>query len=126
MVNGIEVDNSSFSFNITNRKLRFVNGHHFPNVYVPENFNFDVERAKSRLLGREVIITGSWGPPRNLGKISAKDLQGSSTELIIVPVRCEEKIELRVAWQIWVATMPYVFYVDVMTGEIIQEGQTHT
>ena len=122
-INNIEIYDTSFSFNLRNRALYFCNGHHFPNVYVPENFNFDIERAKLQLLGREVIISG-WGGPMNFGKVKAKDLQGSAADLIIVPQRSEEKIELRVTWRIGVSTMPYVFYVDVMNGEIIMEGAT--
>ena len=107
-INEIEVYKSNIVFNILNRSLLFCNGHYFPNIYVPEKINFDIERAKSQLLG----------------KITKKHLQECETNLIIVPLRTEEKIELRVAWKIYLSTMYYVYYVDVMTGEIVQEEST--
>jgi len=123
VVNDIEVYNTEIVFHTQNNKLVSCYGNNFPEIYVPENFNFDIERAKLQLLGREVIISG-WGGPMNLGKVKAKDLQGSAADLKIVPQISEEKTELRVTWKISVNTMPYVFYVDVMTGEIIAEGAT--
>lgn len=122
--NDIEVSGTNLIFRIKNRALYFCTGNYYPNVYVPENFNFTVEQAKSKLLGKEVILTG-WSGPYSLGKIKSDNMQESITGLIIVPLITEEKIELRVAWKIDLSsTMHYVFYVDVMTGEIIQEEAT--
>ena len=123
LINEIEVYKSNIAFNILNRSLRFCNGHYFPNVYMPEKINFDIERAKSQLLGKEVIHLGFAGQ-YSLGKITKKHLQECETNLIVVPLRTEEKIELRVAWKINLLTMYYVYYVDVMTGEIVHEEST--
>ena len=122
-IRDIEVDYSEFVFHTRNEKLVYCDGNHFPNVYIPKKFNFDSKRAKSQLLGKEVSHWG-WRGPSSFGKIKAEHLQKCATRLIIITLRSEEKIELRLAWQIEVDAMYYIFCVDVMTGEIIQEEPT--
>jgi len=123
IINEIEVAYSEILFHTQTRSLISCYGNHFPKVYVPEKFNFDVERAKSQLLGREVFHSG-WTGTYSAGIVTAEHLKGCAANLIIIPVKTDEKIELRVAWQINVDTMYNIFCVDVMTGEIIQEIPT--
>jgi hypothetical protein len=124
VINDIEVDNTVMLLHTRNWKLYQCRGNHFPNVYVPKKFNFNVEQAKSLLLGKE-IIHWSWGGPYSEGIVSKEHLQQSTAKLIIVPVKTDEKIELRVAWQINLqAPLYYIFEIDVMTGEIIREMPT--
>jgi len=122
-INNIELYGTGIVFHIINKAVYLCWGNHFPNVYVPEKFNFDIERAKSKLLGKEVIHLG-WAGEYSFGKIKKEHLRESATNLIVVPLKTEEKIELRVAWKIYLASLYYIFYVDVMTGEIIQEEPT--
>jgi transglutaminase/protease-like cytokinesis protein 3 len=120
IINGIEVDDTQFAFFIYYKTLTSCDGNHFPNVYVPENFNYDVERAKSKLLGKE-IIHGGWGWSDTI-VVTTEHLQQVVAKLIIVPKKTDEKIELRVAWQIYL--LNYIFEIDVMTGEILRKGST--
>ena len=123
IINGIEVDDTQFSFFTHNKTLVYCEGNHFPHVYVPENFNYDVERAKSKLLGMDVVHWG-WGWS-DTAFVTTEDLQQSVTRLLIVPVETTEKIELRVVWQInLIAPLYYIFEIDVMTGGIIRKGAT--
>jgi len=122
-INNIEMYGTGIVFHIINKAVYLCCGNHFPNVYVPKKFNFEIERAKSKLLGKEVIHLG-WAGEYSLGKIKTEHLQESVTNLIVIPLKTEEKIELRVAWKIYLASLHYIFYVDVMTGEIIQEEPT--
>jgi hypothetical protein len=96
-------------------------GNYFPNVYIPKKFNFNIEQAKSQLLGKEVFHWG-WGGQYSAGVVTAEHLQGCPANLIIVPLTSDEKIELRVAWKI--EALHCVFEIDVMTGEIIREIPT--
>ena len=57
-INNIEVDYTGISFRTQSWKLVSCRGNHFPDIYVPEKFNFDMERAKSQLLGKEIF---HWG-----------------------------------------------------------------
>ena len=120
-INNIEVDYTSILFHTQNRKLVSCYGNHFPNVYVPKKFHFDTEQAKSQLLGKELFHWG-WSGLYSAGVVTVEDLQQSTTKLIIVPVTTDEKIELRIAWQVYL--LHYIFEVDVMTGEIIREMST--
>lgn len=124
IINDIEVEYTGIMFHTQNRKLVSCYGNHFPNVYVPEKINFDVEQAKSQLLGKEIFHWG-WGGQYSAGIVTVEHLQQSTTKLIIIPVTTDEKIELRVAWQINLAgPLHVIFEIDVMTGEIIREMPT--
>ena len=121
IINGTEVDYSEILFHTQNKKLVSCYGNNFPNVYVPKKFNFEVEQAKSQLLGKEIFHWG-WGGQYSAGIVTAEHLQKSTSRLIIVPVTTDEKIELRVAWQISLKVPSnYIFDVDVMNGEILRE-----
>jgi uncharacterized repeat protein (TIGR02543 family) len=123
IINNMEVDYSGINFYTQSEKLVSCYGNHFPEVYVPEKFNFSVEKAKSQLLGKEVIHLG-WTGPYSEGIVTEDLLQQSITELIIVPLKTDEKIELRVAWKIFISSLHHIFEIDVMTGEIIREKPT--
>ena len=116
-INNLEINNICIVFHTRNRALYSCDGNYFPNVYIPEKFNFDLERAKSRLLGKEIFHVG-WGGEYSLGIIKAKHLKDCPANLIVVPLITDEKIELRIAWQIKTLA---IFAVDVMTGKIIRE-----
>ena len=124
IIHNVEIDFTEILFHTQNKKLVSCYGNHFPNVYVPKKFNFDVKQAKSKLLGKEIVHWG-WEGPYSAGTVTAEHLQQCTTNLIIVPITTDEKIEIRVAWQInLIAPLNYIFKVDVMTGEIITETST--
>jgi len=123
-INDIEIVNTEILFHTHNWKLVSCYGNYFPDVYVPEKFNLNIEQAQSLLLGKEIIHWG-WGGPYSAGIVTTEHLQQSTANMIIVPVTTDEKIELRVAWQIYLkAPLHYIFEIDVMTGEIIRENPT--
>ena len=122
IIHDIEIDYTEILFHTQNKKLVSCYGNHFPNVYVPKKFNFDIEQAKSKLLGKEIVYWG-WGGPYSAGTVTSEHLRECTTNLIIVPITTDEKIEIRVAWQI-LTPLYYIFEIDVMTGEIIREMPT--
>jgi hypothetical protein len=122
-INDIEIDYTEILFHTQNRKLVSCYGNHFPNVYIPEKFNFNAEQAKSKLLGKEIFHWGGGGQ-YNAGTVTTEHLQQCTAKLIIIPITTDEKIELHVAWQINIAPLYYIFEIDVMTGEIIREMPT--
>jgi len=123
--NGIVVDGTELMFNTRNWELREGHGNHFPDVYVPKQFNFNVEQAKSILLGKDIVHLDYFGKPFTVGIVTSEHLRQSISKLIIVPIRTNEKIELRVAWQIrLLPPLSHIFEVDVMTREIIREKPT--
>jgi len=123
-INNIEVTNTAISFRVQSKQLVFCAGNHFIDVYVPKIFNFSLEQAKSQLLGKEIIHLG-WGGPYSAGIVTENHLQQSTAKLIIIPLTTDTKIEIRVAWQIYLdSPLHYIFEIDVMTGEIIRERPT--
>ena len=124
-VKGIEVEWTDIVFHTKNRAVEFCNGNHFPYVYVPKKFKFDAEQAKSQLLGKEIFHYNIGGQQYSAGFVTTGHLQQSTTKLIIVPIKTDDKIELRVAWQIYLGSpLHYIFEIDVKTGEIIREMPT--
>jgi len=124
IIHNVEIDFTEILFHTQNKKLVGCYGNHFPNVYIPKNFNFSVEQAKAKLLGKEIVHWG-WTGPYGAGTVTAEHLQQCTSNVIIVPVTTNEKIEIRIAWQInLLAPLDYVFEIDVMTGEIIGETPT--
>ena len=124
VINGIEIDNTVIIFHTQSQKLVSCYGNYFSDVYVPKKFNLDMEQAKSKLLEKEIFHWG-WGGQYSAGIVTAEHLQQCTAKLIIVPITTDEKIELRVAWQINLeAPLYYIFEIDVMTGKIIREMPT--
>lgn len=123
MVDTIEVLNTQIHFNIKNRELVNVGSNWYPDIYIPENFVLNQEQAKSKLVGKKVSHYTFSGDIIYL-TISAADLNSSVVKLAILPVTTNEMIELRVTWQIWIDSVAYKIYVDVMNGEILREEPT--
>ena len=124
IINNIEIDYTGILFQTQNKKLVSCYGNHFPNVYIPKKFNFNIEQAKSKLLGKEIIHWDIGGNPYSLGNVAEEHLQKAFAKLIIIPVTTDEKIELHITWQIYLDSLYYIFEIDVMTGEIIREIPT--
>ena len=116
MADTIEVLDTKIYFRIKNRELVTVANNWFPDIYIPDNFVFNQEQAKSKLVGKKVSYY-SWGK-RDM-TISAADLNSSVSKLVIMPIKTDETIELHVAWQIWIESAAYIIYMDVMTGNIL-------
>ncbi|HLP75128.1 MAG TPA: hypothetical protein VK155_19655 [Bacteroidales bacterium] len=122
-VDNIEILNSSILFVLTNKGLTTCLGNWYPEVCVPDSFNFDQSKAKSTLIGQEVTY-GSWSGVGTSKTITENDLNECDFTTLIKPVEYSDKIELRVCWKIYASRINYIFYVDVMTGELISKGST--
>jgi hypothetical protein len=122
-VENIEILNSSILFVLTNRGITTCLHNWYPEVYIPDNFNYDQTKAKAVLVGQQITI-GSWGGAETSKTITKNDLSGCSSNLKIMPIVSSDKIELHVCWKINAPNLSYIFYVDVMTGEIISKGTT--
>lgn len=118
-VDTIEILNSMIVFHITNKEVTWCVGNWFPEINVPNEFNINQEKAKSLLNKKEVSHYTIAGEEYKV-TISNIDLDLSKVNLKILPRETENKIELRVCWQINIpGPVYYKMYVDVITGEII-------
>lgn len=118
-IDTIEILNSMIIFHITNNEVTWCVGNWYPVINVPKEFNISPTKAKSILNNKEVSHYTIAGDEYKV-TISNIDLDQSSVNLKVLPKVTEDKIELRVCWQINIpGPVYYKMYVDVMTGEII-------
>lgn len=122
-VDNIEILNSSILFVLQNKYLTTCLHNWYPEVYIPNNYNYDQAKAKSTLIGQQITY-GSWGGPGTSKTITENDLSKCSFDLKIMPIDFTDKVELRVCWRISAPNLNYIFYVDVMTGEILGKSST--
>ncbi len=113
-----EVINSKIYFWVINSEVVQCLGNWYPQIYVPQNYFVDQEQAKSLLIGRIVSHLGFSGDEYYV-KILSEYLSSSSAKLSIVPFIQNDRIEVRITWEIFVPHASYKLYVDVMTGEIV-------
>jgi hypothetical protein len=123
-IDTIEVMYSQIIFHVKNREIHYCTGNWYPEVYIPRRFNIDRDKAKSSLLNYVVWHSTIAGVPYS-ATVSAASLAAGTTMLVVFPVITDDKIELRVTWQINIpGPVYYLIFVDVMTGEIIGEQPT--
>jgi hypothetical protein len=123
-INDIEVLYSEIIFNLKNGEVYYCLGNWFKDVYIPAKFNISLDKAKSSLENKTVSHSTIAGQIYDI-KITSLDLNSSIVRTVILPITYNEKIELRVAWEINIpGPVYYLLYVDVMTGEIIGKVPT--
>ena len=121
-VDTIEVLYSDIVFRFDEGELVNCTGNWFPNIYIPSKFNFTETEAKNNIIGKRVSHFGWTG--EYFETISKSSLEKCRTSLKIVSLRLTDKIELRVAWEIYLPSVSAIVYVDVMTGLIIRQEST--
>jgi hypothetical protein len=123
-VNDIEVLYAQVTIEIKNGSLFACSGNWFPDIYIPDKFNFSESAAKSHLVGKNVTHYDIGGQKYYVN-ISKPDIDKCSGLLKVIPVKSENKIELRLTWMFDIPGPVYCkVYADVMTGEIIQQTPT--
>jgi len=123
-IDTIEVLYTQIIFHLKSRELVYCAGNWFPNVYIPNKFNISMENAKTSLLNKVVWHSTIAGVPYS-ATITAASLAASTTHLVVYPNTVDNQIELRVTWQINIpGPVYYIIFVDVMTGELINELPT--
>jgi hypothetical protein len=123
-IDTIEVMYTMILIHLTNGVVTSCYGNWFPEIYIPAKFNFSQAKAVSDLEGKVVSHYTFVGAEYTVS-ISKADLGKSSVSLKVLPIETEDKIELRVCWQINIpGPVYYKIYVDVMTGAIIGQEPT--
>ncbi len=122
-INTIEILNSTIIIKVLNGELSYFNGNWYPRVYIPKSFNFSSDEAKS-ILENKVVEHFGWGGPFE-AVVTQESLDKSSVGLVVYPKKAENKIELFITWTVDIPSpVFYIFYVDVMTGNIISSRPT--
>jgi hypothetical protein len=119
--NGYEVFNTDLFIFLDINGVYMIGGNWYPKINIPDSNEFDLEKAKQSLYGHKISFL-CW-TPINI-TVSAENIQEDARK-VIIPYKIEDRIELRVAWEILIyssgSTPLWIIYVDVMTGEIIME-----
>ncbi len=102
----------------------YCSGNWYPEIYIPEEFEVSAEEAINSLEGRTVTHYTFAGQPYHI-LIEKDSLEGIEAGLAIVPKESNHELRLHVTWLIELPfPVAYRFYIDVMTGEIIQSSPT--
>jgi hypothetical protein len=120
-IDSLEVVHSSISIILENGKVTHCKGNWYPEIYIPETFNYDREESKARLLNTKMYAE----EVQDSVIITENNLNESIVRLVIFPLESTEKIELRIAWEIYIPSpFYYLLYIDVMTGGVIAKECT--
>jgi len=123
-IDTIEVIDSKIIIDVYNGYIGNCSGNWYPEIFIPSRFNIELDEAKHYLIGKQVTHHGI-GDESYTVTITNKDILQSRTSLKILPLRTETKIELRVAWLIYMPNpVNYNIYIDVMTRKIIYQDPT--
>jgi hypothetical protein len=123
-IDTIEVINSKIIIDVYNGYIGNCLGNWYPEIFIPARFNIELDEAKHYLIGKQVTHHGI-GDESYTVTITKQDILQSRTKLIIIPIRTDTKIELRVAWLIYMPNpVNYNIYIDVMTKKIIYQDPT--
>ena len=118
-----EVSDTRIFFRITNGEVVSCIGNWYPEIYIPQDFNISQDEAKKNLINR-IVSHYTLAGVKYYFPVTSEHLNESVVSLSIYPVTTDDKIELRVAWKIWIQSLSYIFYVDVMTGDVIGQEAT--
>jgi hypothetical protein len=121
-IDTVELLSSSILINIRGEEVTYCLGNWFPDIYIPKRFNITSEKATKLLLNRKVTHY-TWGGSIEM-VITSESLHGSTARLVIITIEREDRIEIHVAWKIYIPRVSFILYVDVMTGEVIGEEPT--
>ena len=122
-IDTVEVIDSRIVFQVLNGELSRCVGNWYPEVYIPATFNFNPDNAKSLLVNKVITQYSMSGEYEET--ITQESLDESSVRLVIIPITTDDKIELRVSWQVHIPALSHKIYVDVMNGKILVEEPTY-
>jgi hypothetical protein len=121
-VDSLEIQGTTLSFSIKNGEVFLCWGRRFPGLSLPENVELDETRIKGMLVGRDASYLDFIGNWRH-DKVTAKDLDGAKFKLLMKQFDFEDRIEVRLVWEVCVPDAScYIAYVDALTYQIISDG----
>ena len=121
-IDSIEVLSTSILINLRGKEVYYCVGNWFPDIYIPDRFSLTGREAQDLLVNRTVTHF-TWGGPVTL-KITSESLQGSTIDIVALPLEKNNHLEMHIAWKIYVPGVSFILYVDVMSGEVIREEPT--
>ena len=123
---GYEVLNTAFYVFLDHDGVYMIGGNWYPQITIPDQDNYTLDQAKESLYGHQITF---WCWNQVEITVSESNIKPESRK-VIVPFETDDRMELRVAWEIYIKGSPdssipiWVIYIDSMTGEILQEYMT--
>ncbi len=120
---GLEVYNSTVRFHITNGKITWCTGNWYPEIIIPEKYKTNEKTIKSMLSGKVVGHYNIAGQ-LNTMTISKSNLENAQFSKLIYPLETNKEIKVHVVWEVLVPDVFFRFFIDVMSGDILQQTPT--
>ncbi len=123
---GLEVYNTLFYLWMDTEKVYRIDGHWYPEIHIPELDQISPAKAQEFLIGTEIVWLSKTGDRQVYTVTSESFLE--EVEKIVVPVRDEDSVELRVTWRLGIKGLSedypsWYIYVDTSAGETIRTVQ---
>jgi len=122
-IDTLEVTNTNFNLIINNGEVVNCWGNWYPDVYIPKKLNFNYNKIRNKLIGRDASYTGLTGEVYH-NRVTTGDVESAEFKLMVKPIYLEERIEVRLVWRVYVNSASYFAYVDAVTLEILEDGST--
>ncbi|MFH2032746.1 MAG: hypothetical protein ABIJ40_19295 [Bacteroidota bacterium] len=116
---GYEVFDTEIIVFLDNNGVFMLGGNWYSDIVVPSNNLYTLQQVKETLVGLKRTIY-CWTNYEI--EITSNNLPNEARK-VIIPYKNGDKIELRLTWEIIISDYEYVFYIDVVNGEIIKEMQ---
>jgi len=127
-VDSLFISFTTIAFRLENDQVVECNNNWFPVVYTPAEFLITPEKAITDLIGKDYSLPTMSGSIT--GKVVESDLVGATTRTVIrqypeaVSVNTSDRVELRIAYRIYLPAIYSIFYSDVMDGKILGTEST--
>ena len=120
--NGIEVYDTKIGMYVSAKGVYQTYGHWYSDIHLPSKEDVSFDEAKQTLIGRKFQYY-DWGGGKETVITADAFYTDDNPEMIIVPYRRGNCMEMRLCWKIASKTI-WNFYVDVMNGELVLNEQT--
>ncbi|WP_163324440.1 hypothetical protein [Draconibacterium mangrovi] len=120
--NGIEVYDTKIGMYVSAKGVYQTYGHWYSVIHLPLKEDVSYDEAKQTLIGRKFQYY-DWGGGKETVITADAFYTDDNPEMMIVPYRRGNCIEMRLCWKIASKTI-WNFYVDVMNGELVLNEQT--
>lgn len=118
---GLEVKNTTIFVWMDAEKVHNMAGNWFRDIHVPEQDRVSGEQARNSLIGKEITWSDFGGQQRVF--VVTEDAVGNASRRVIIPYEKDQKIELRVTWEISISEGLWYAYIDTSTGEAVRIEQ---
>lgn len=121
IIQNIPVKNSKIRVWLTADGVYRIDGYWYPKVIIPNQFEVEKQEALQNVIGHTISYS-DWTGSKTFTVEESSLPPASSVEAVILPFHEEDKLQLRVAWEIPVpANNPmWNLYLDVMDKQLLQ------